>query len=289
VTGLPAKLGAALLLCRPGILLLMTATALTGMIMASRGIPEAATALPCITAVLLAAAGSAVINSVLDAPFDRKMSRLRQRCGALDALGPLPASVIGAALISASLILSSLCLSLTAALFVLAAVISYLILYTLSFKRRSPFGAVPGGIPGALPVLIGYADISPQIGPDGVILFLLLLLWQPPHFWILALRWRDDYREAALPVLPVVMGERYAVIAVFLYAGALPPVSLSLWFFGYCSALYALGALLLAVIFLAALYRFLIGAALYRRAFRATNCYLALVLLLVTADICLRA
>jgi protoheme IX farnesyltransferase len=288
VPGVVGACKAMLCLCRPGILIMVGVAGLSGMIMAGRGIPDRSTALPCIVSILLASAGSAMLNSVFESSSDRWMARLRTRTEALAILGPRCAVRIGALFITASLVLASLHLSLLAALLILAAVVGYLFLYTLRFKRTSPFAAIPGGIPGALPVLIGYAATGPGIGFDGLILFLLVLLWQPPHFWILALRRRDEYRSAGLPVLPAVMGEGYTKASIFAYALSLPPVSLSLWFFGYCSPLYASASLLLAALFLTALYRLLVGESLYDAAFRVTNCYLALLLLLVSTDICLR-
>lgn len=260
----------------------------TGMVMAARGLPAPGIAMLCGAVLLLAAAGSAMINSVLDFPLDIKMSRLRGRILALEKLGRTRAVLVAVTLIVAGVILALVYLNLPVTLLTLTAAFGYLVPYTLRFKRTSPFGTIPGAIPGALPVLIGYCAIRPTIGPDGLILFLLVLLWQPPHFWTLALRYQEDYRAAGLPVLPATLGEPYTKTFILLYASALIPLSLSLWFFGYCTAGFAVIALLSGGIFLATLSRTLFFNPRYNKAFRATNGYLSFILFLIVADICLQ-
>ena len=259
----------------------------TGMVMAARGLPAPSTTILCGAVLLLAAAGSAMINSVLDFPLDCKMTRLTDRIRALEKLGQTWTVLVAVTLITAGVTLALVYLNLLVTLLTLTAAFGYLVPYTLRFKRTSPFGAIPGAIPGALPVLIGYGAVSPTIGPDGLILFLLVLLWQPPHFWTLALRYQEDYRAAGLPVLPAALGEPYTKTFILLYASSLIPLSLSLWFFGYCSAWFAVAALLAGGIFLAILVRSLFFKPQFIKAFRATNGYLALILLLIVADICL--
>jgi len=260
----------------------------TGMVMAAQGLPAPGTAMLCGAVLLLAAAGSAMINSVLDFPLDCKMSRLTDRIRALEMLGRTKTVLVAATLIAAGVMLALVYLNLLVTLLTMTATFGYLVPYTLRFKRTSPFGAIPGAIPGALPVLIGYGAFRSTIGPDGLILFLLVLLWQPPHFWTLALRYQEDYRAAGLPVLPAALGEPYTKTFILLYASALIPLSLSLWFFGYCTAGFAVIALLSGGIFLAILIRTLFFTPRYCMAFRATNGYLSLILLLIVADICLQ-
>jgi len=257
------------------------------MVMAARGLPDIATASVSSAVLLLAAGGSAMINSVLDFPLDCRMSRLTERIRALERLGRKRTVLTAVTMIAVALLLSVLYLNLLVTILTMVAAIAYLVPYTLRLKRTSPFGAIPGAIPGALPVLIGYGAVKPAIAPDGLILFLLVLLWQPPHFWTLALRYQEDYQSAGLPVLPATLGEPYTKAFILLYATSLLPLSLSLWFFGYCSAGFAVLALLLGGFFLAALIRALFFTTHVIQAFRATNGYLSLLLLLIVADICL--
>ena len=284
----PGPVAAVLLLTRPGLLALVAVTGLAGMVLGAKGVPDSMTGLLCTVALTLAAAGSVMLNSVLDYPFDHRMARLRERTRALERLEPKRAVRIAVLFIAAGAGISFLWLTPLSGLLILTASFCYLVLYTLRLKRNSPFGAIPGGIPGALPVLIGYAAVDSTLGLDGLILFLLVLLWQPPHFWTLALRYRDEYRAAGFPVLPAIMGEEYAKMLILLYATALPPLSLALWYFGFCSSRYGAAALLLGMLFLAASFLLVVVRSRFSAAFQATNWYLASLLILMIGDICLR-
>jgi protoheme IX farnesyltransferase len=271
---------------KPGIVAAVLLSGFTGMVLAQRHWPDAGTGLICLATLFLAAAGSAMINGVLDLPLDARMERLRGRVAALEAAGRKRVTVTALAAIMIALALALRYLNLLAFTLTLAAVLSYSLLYTLRLKRRSPWGAVPGGIPGALPVLIGYAATSHALGLDAIILFVVMLLWQPPHFWALALAYRRDYAAAGVPVLPVVHGERFTKLLVFIYATALIPASLSLRLFGYCTVWYAGAALACGVAFLAACYFALIRTNRYAAAFSASILYLLLLLAAILCDIC---
>jgi len=263
----------------------VTLSGLSGMVLAGKGFPSPGAALVCLACILLAASGSAVANGLLEADRDERMRRLDARVTALGRVGRKGALALSLALIAGSLALSLRFLNATAALLLLGAVGTYTLLYTLYFKRRSPYGTVPGGIPGALPILVGYAAVEPRIGADGVLLFLLMLLWQPPHFWALALKHREDYRSAGFPVLPVSLGEGYTKILIFAYAAALLPLSLGLWGLGYCSPAYAWAALALGSFFLVSCYRNLVAAPRFGRAFHASILYILGILLAVIIDV----
>jgi protoheme IX farnesyltransferase len=168
-------------------------------------------------------------------------------------------------------------------------VLSYTLLYTLFLKRRSPYGTIPGGIPGALPVLIGYSAVAGHVGMDGIILFSVMLLWQPPHFWSLALAHMEEYRGVGVPVLPVALGEPYTKILIFLYAIGLLPTTLALWVFGYCSAAFAWLAFALWCSYLLSCYRNVVSRRRFRRAFFASILYIMAVLLAVIVDVSTRA
>lgn len=279
---------AALVVVRPGIAAGVTLAGLAGMVLAAKGPPPAGRGLLCLGCILLAACGSAVVNGVLDEKMDGRMGRVSARVAALRSLGRTGALALALFLILVALAASWRFLGGTAAALVLAAVASYTVLYTLYFKRRSPYGTVPGGIPGALPVLIGYAAIEPRLGADGVLLFLLMLLWQPPHFWALSLKYQEDYRCAGVPVLPVALGESYTKILIFLYAAALPPLSLGLWWLGYCSGGYAAAATVLGVFFLSSCLSNIVFARRFGRAFGASILYIMALLLAIIVDVSTR-
>jgi len=275
----------AVLLVKPGIVAAVTLAGFAGMVLARRGLPDPGTVLLTLACILAAAGGSAALNTVLDAEMDEKMPRLSRRAAALASVGRGKLAAGALAAIAASLVLSGLYLNATACLLLAAAAAGYAVLYTLVWQRRSPYGTIPGAVPGALPVLIGYAAVSPRLGMDGVILFLFLVLWQPPHFWALALRHREEYRAAGVPVLPVVFGEPYTKALIFLYAAALPPLSLSLWALGYLSPRFGWAALLLGAGFLAVFYRDTVATKRYGRAFAASIAYLTLLMLALLADL----
>ena len=275
----------AVLLVKPGIVAAVTLAGFAGMVLARRGLPDGATVLLTLACILAAAGGSAALNTVLDAGMDEKMPRLSRRAAALRSVGRGKVAAGALASIAASLVLSALFLNAAACLLLAAAVVGYAVLYTLVWKRRSPYGTIPGAVPGALPVLIGYAAVAPRIGMDGVILFLFLVLWQPPHFWALALRHREEYRAAGVPVLPVAFGEPYTKVLIFLYAAALPPLSLALWALGTLSPRFGWAAFLLGAGFLAVFYRDTVATKRYGRAFAATIVYLTLLMLALLADL----
>lgn len=283
---LPASL---LLISRPGIAAGVTLSGLAGMVLAGNGLPSPGEAVACLSCVLMAAAGSAVANGLLDADRDARMRRLDARVAALEKVGRREALALCLALIACSLALSWRYLNGAATVLLAAAVGSYTVLYTLFLKRRSPYGTVPGGIPGALPVLVGYAAVEPRLGADGILLFLLMLLWQPPHFWALALKHREDYRSAGFPVLPVAAGETYTKILIFAYAAALVPLSLGLWWMGFGSPAYASAAGALGIFFLVSCYRNIVAKPRFGRAFGASILYILGILLAVIVDVTCRS
>lgn len=274
-------------LAKPGIVAAVLLAGYAGMVSAARGLPEPGTALICLATILLAATGSAMMNCFLDLPLDRKMGRLRGRVSALDAVGTVRLFAAALACIAAAL---SLALTLNRLVFLLtlAAVVLYVPVYTLHLKRRSPWGAVPGGIPGALPALIGQAAVTGSIDPAGLLLFTIIFLWQPPHFWVLALRFQEEYRAAGVPVLPLARGEGYTRVLILIYATALLPATLALPATGLCSPLFAVPAAALWLWFLASLCRHAVKARRFERAFRASVIYLTALLAAVILNIIMR-
>ncbi len=266
----------------------MTLAGFSGMVLAQRGVPPPGKTLLTLACILAAAGGSAAMNTVLDAGIDGKMPRLDRRVAALRALGRGNVAAAAGTAIAASLLLSALYLNATACLLLAAASAGYTLLYTLVWKRRSPYGTIPGAVPGALPVLVGYSAVDPRLGIDGVLLFLVLVLWQPPHFWALALRYQAQYRAAGVPVLPVAFGEPYTKVLIFLYAAALLPLSLSLWALGFLSARFGAAAFLLGAGFLAVFYSDAVASRRFGRAFAASIVYLTLLLLALLADVLFR-
>ncbi len=282
---IPAPPLTAVLLFKPGVVAAVALTGFAGMVLAQRGLPDAGTVVLTLSCLLGAAGGSAALNAVFDEAMDEKMPRLSRRVAALRSLGRNRVAGLAAAAVAVSLVASALWLNPLVCLLLAAAAGGYAVLYTMVWKRRSPYGTVPGAVPGALPVLIGYAAVDPRLGIDGTILFLFLLLWQPPHFWALALKYQEEYRAAGVPVLPVAFGEPYTKALIFLYAAALPPLSLALWALGGLSPFFGWASFLLGGGFLAVYYRDTVATRRYGRAFAASIVYLALIMAALLADI----
>jgi protoheme IX farnesyltransferase len=276
-----------LVLTKPGIILSVSFTGVAGMVLAERGMPPLSRLVLSLSALLLSAGGAAIMNNVLDKRIDVRMERLGKRVKALEVVGVGRAAAIAVCSIALSIGVALYFFSVLSALFIALAVLSYTPFYTLYLKRVSPYGTILGGIPGALPVLIGYAFFKPAVGADGWILFALMMLWQPPHFWALAQMYSRDYSRAGIPVLPVAFGSQYTSLLMLIYSLALVPVSLSLWFFGYCSSLYALFALAIGVYFEYVMVRSLFGDTGYRRAFGMSIVYILGIMGAVIADVLL--
>ncbi len=212
------------------------------------------------------------------------MPRCAARGRALDRIGRKNAAILAAILIIASLAVSWLAVNRTVSMIIAAAVFLYAVFYTLYLKKNSPFGTVLGAVPGALPVLAGYASVDQKIGPAGWILFLVLLVWQPPHFLALSLKYREEYEAAGFPAMPVRLGSatprhRYSCT---------PPrcflLTLSLAWFGYCTVWFGLAAFVAGILFLFLIWSSVIKRREFGRAFLISIMYIAVVLLALVID-----
>lgn len=277
--------GALFLLAKPGIVAAVTLSGFTGMVVAGKGLPEAASALSCLISLLLMAAGSALINNVLDCRIDQQMGRLARRSAALRRVGKGTALAVAALMGGAALLLSSTHLNARATALLIAAALSYTLYYTLFLKRHSHWAALLGGLPGALPILIGQAAVTPRFDAATLALFLVMLIWQPPHFWLLSLFHREEYRAAGLPVLPLVKGEKFTRSCIYLGVALLTPAALLVGQLGSGSTGYALCTALLGLSYLAACHRFLSKGSRYRAAFKSSILYLMLLFSLIVADL----
>ena len=272
------------LISKPGIVSGLAVSVFAGMALAGRGLPEPKVALACLVCLGLAASGSAMLNALFESGTDALMPRVSKRAEAIKRLGRKKTLAISVLLILLSLVFSYVLLNKVVSSLIAAAAVSYTVLYTLYFKKRSPYGTVPGGIPGALPVLIGYAAVKPGIEVDGILLFFVMLLWQPPHFLTLALKYKDEYKAAGLPVMPVALGEQYTKVFMFIYAAALPLLTLSLWALGYCSVYFAAFTSAMGIAYLACCYLDVVRRRRYGRAFGASIVYIIAVLVGVVVD-----
>ncbi|ADC90108.1 protoheme IX farnesyltransferase [Thermocrinis albus DSM 14484] len=245
-----------LVLTKPGIVLLVLITTLTGMYIAKRGFPEPSLVLWTLVGTGLASAGSASLNQFLDRDIDARMSRTSHRPLPSGSLPPLVALIMGVLLLIASLTVMVLAVNLLAAFLTGLASLFYVVVYTLLFKRRSPWAVEIGGVSGAMPPVIGYAAVKGTLTPEAAILFAIMFFWQPPHSWVLAIKYLEDYRKAGIPVLPVVKGVEYTKIRTLLYTSALLPLSLLPYFYGMAGKVYLLGAFVLSALYIILTLRF---------------------------------
>lgn len=205
------------------------------------------TPLVLVIGLYLAAAGCFAINQAQEWRRDARMNRTAMRPIATGFLAPWQGYLIGILMILAGFVFLSLLGSLTAGLMLLT-VFLYNVVYTLVWKRYWAFGAVPGAIPGAMPVVIGYSVNSADLfSPECTYLFLLMFLWQMPHFWSLAIRFRDDYEKGGFPVLPVSLGVNRALYHIGLYVFTYVGVALAAPWFLQANVLYLLLVLPMAL------------------------------------------
>ncbi len=246
-----------LLLTKPGIVTLVLITTLGGMYIGSKGNLEPALVFWTLLGTGLAAAGSAVINMFLDRDVDTLMERTSSRPIPRGTVNPKSALVLGVLLLSVSFVSLYLLVNPLAALLSMVASFSYVVLYTLLLKRRTPIATEVGGISGALPPVIGYVAGSGTLDMNAFVLFLIMFMWQPPHFWVLALKYRDDYARAGIPTLPVVRGVLITKIKTLIYTVSLLPLSVIPYAIGMTGKLYFITALVLSLAYTAYTLRFL--------------------------------
>ena len=270
---------ALLLLAKPGIVIAEMLAGVAGALLAA---PSPSPSGLCLTLLLIAlgAGGAAMANCLIEERADRTMQRLSRRCRALESAGRRRVALLATVLSLAAILLAALVNPLTL-LLLLAASSIYIVVYTGWLKRRTPWSVLAGGIPGALPPLIGAAATVNALPAPAFLLAAMIYLWQLPHFWFLALHCRCQYRLAGIPVLPLSHGEettrRFTILAVM----ALVPASLSL---SRCAAhgrgltLILLG---LALSFSLFSYDSLYRKSEYRRGFIGSLAYMAILLMVV--------
>ncbi|MFQ5795480.1 MAG: heme o synthase [Candidatus Bipolaricaulia bacterium] len=225
-------------LTKPRIVGLVLVTTLSGMWLAAHGWPSASVVLWTLLGTGLAAGSAQALNAYLDRDFDARMHRTQNRPLPAGRLVPSRALSFGIALGITAFALLAVAVNLLSAGLALATILFYVFVYTLWLKRTTSWCTVIGGVSGAMPPLIGWAAVTGGLGPPAWVLFAILFLWQPPHFWSLALVYLDDYRRAEFPMLPVVQGGRATRRQMLLYIAALVPVSILLYPMGVAGPLY---------------------------------------------------
>ena len=235
---------------KPRVVALIVFTAAVGMFLAVPGLPPLDALVFGMLGIGLAASSAAAINHVLDRRYDEKMARTARR--------PIPTGHVstGQAITYAAILgtLSMLVLwllvnPLTAGL-TFASLIGYAIVYTVWLKHVTPQNIVIGGAAGAAPPVLGWASVTNSIDPHALLLFLIIFVWTPPHFWALAIARREDYARAGIPMLPVAYGVEFTRLHILLYTILLFIVSLLPYLTGMSGLLYLAAAVVLGAAFL---------------------------------------
>ncbi len=246
-----STLGAFVALTKPRIIELLLVTTVPTMFLAAGGVPPIGLVIATLVGGTLAAGSANSLNCFVDRDIDGVMSRTGHRPLATQQVSARSALVFGLVLAVVSLAVmatvNTFALALTA-----FAIGFYVFVYTLGLKRRTASNIVWGGIAGCMPVLIGWAAVTGSLAAPAWLLFLVVFWWTPPHFWALALRFRDDYAAAGVPMLPVVAEPRVVVRRMLGHSAAMVGATLLLWPVADLSVLYVVVAAALGVVFLGA-------------------------------------
>jgi heme o synthase len=226
---LRARLGAYVALTKPRIIELLLVTTVPAMMLAARGWPSLTLLLVTLLGGTLAAGAANVFNCYFDRDIDRLMHRTQKRPLPTGEITPRAALIFGAVLTVSSIVLLAATTTLLAAALAAGAIFYYAVLYTMVFKRHTRRSTEFGGVPGAAPVLIGWAAVTGSLAWPAVVVFGIVFCWQMPHFWALAMRFKDDYARAAVPMLPVVTTAISVGRQIVAWTWATVAVSLLLW------------------------------------------------------------
>jgi protoheme IX farnesyltransferase len=210
---------------KPRVVALIVLTSLVGSLLATPGLPRLDTLLFANLGIALAAAGAAAINHVLDRGIDARMRRTQSRPLPTGHLKPAQALGFAFALSIASMLLLILEVNVLTAALTFASLLGYAVLYTVWLKRATPQNIVIGGAAGAAPPVLGWTAVTGHIEPQALLLFLIIFVWTPPHFWALAIARRADYAKVNIPMLPVTHGVAFTQRAVLLYTIGLTLIS----------------------------------------------------------------
>jgi protoheme IX farnesyltransferase len=203
-----------------------------------------------ILCIAMSAGGAAAVNMWYDRDIDAIMKRTQRRPIPEGRIEPETALEFGGAMIFGSVVLMSLTIGWLAGGLLAFAAAFYIFVYTMGLKRRTPQNIVIGGAAGAFPPVIAWAAVTGQVSMPAVILFLIIFLWTPPHFWALALYRNEDYCRAGVPMMPVIKGERRTKIEMLIYTLLLFPVSLAPVWFGLGGMVYLIGTAILSSLFI---------------------------------------
>jgi protoheme IX farnesyltransferase len=237
-------------LTKPKVVMLIVFTAIVGMVLAVPGWPGIVPIVIGSLGIGFAASSAAVINHVLDARIDIQMSRTHNRPVAQGRLTDFQALTFAFFLCAASMLMLWFIINSLTAILTFASLIGYAVIYTVFLKRATPQNIVIGGAAGAAPPVLGWTAVTGEIHSNALLLFLIIFMWTPPHFWALAIAKLEDYERAGIPMLPVTHGEDFTRQQVLLYTILLVVVTVVPYLTGMSGLIYLVTALILGGRFL---------------------------------------
>jgi protoheme IX farnesyltransferase len=276
-----------LALTKPRVIELLLVTAIPAMLLAHRGSVNPLLILNTLIGGMLAAGGANTLNCVADADIDKKMKRTAQRPLARDAVPTSHALVFGLVLSVASFVWLWWTTNLLSGLLAVGTIAFYVFVYTLLLKRRTSQNVVWGGAAGCMPVMIAWSAVTGTIAWPALVMFAIIFFWTPPHTWALAMRYKDDYKAAGVPMLPAVATERQVTKQILIYTWLTVAATLALAL--AAGWLYTTVAAVAGVWFLAMAHQLYAGvrrgeAVKPLRLFLQSNNYLAVVFCALALD-----
>jgi protoheme IX farnesyltransferase len=246
---MPAEWRDFLALTKPRVMTLVVFTGLCGLLVAPTRLPPVL-AFAAILCIALGAGAAAALNMWYEADIDARMKRTASRplpAGRMDRASALH---FGVGLSFFSVLLMGVATNWLAAAVLAVSILFYVFVYTIWLKRRTPQNIVIGGAAGAFPPVIGWAAVTGDVTLLPILLFALIFLWTPPHFWALSLFVRTDYANAGVPMLPVVAGAKATRVQIMLYTLPMAASAVAPWALGLTGAVYGIAAIVLSAVFL---------------------------------------
>jgi len=275
-----------IVLTKPRVNLLIMFTAIVGMLLAHQSTLDYELILFASIGIGLAASAAAIINHVVDQRIDSIMDRTKSRPLVNGSIKPLHAIYFALFLSITSITMLYLLVNALTALLTFLSIIIYSFIYSVYLKNLTSQNIVIGGIAGAMPPLLGWTSITNQIEPFPLVLFLIIFLWTPPHFWALAVYKYEDYKKADIPMLPVTHGRDFARLHIFLYSILLFCITLFPYILGLSGFIYLTGVVLIGLKFTIDAYSLMISksAAEAIALFKYSITYLAVLFALLLLD-----
>jgi len=271
-------------LTKPRIVALLVITTIPAMVLAEGGMPSVWLILATVLGGSVVAGGANAMNMYFDRDIDELMVRTRGRPVPAGQVEPEKAAVFGIVMAAGGFVFMEFTVNLLAALLTLGAFAFYVVVYTLWLKRTTPLNIVIGGAAGAMPPVIGWAAVTGGVSMAAVLLFAIVTLWTPPHFWALAIHRCDDYRRAGVPMLPVTHGVAFTARRILQYTLVLLAVSLLPVAIGMSGRLYLAGASALGLVFIGYAWRLRQDRRWAMPTFRYSIVYLTLLFVLLLVD-----